>query len=93
MTLPLPPEPRSGQTTLYGISWLPRMIDKARLQAAGTIELLDLEYPCPMDQRLLHQLGIDAHTFQAIALQNPSDAGIVEALTAKGAQWERAGEH
>ena len=77
-------EPRSGSDTVGGYPWLARMIDKSRLEAAGTIDQLDLEYPCPMDQRLLKQLGVDAKTFQAIAVHAASDAEIVEALTAAG---------
>lgn len=77
-------EPRSGSETVGGYPWLARMIDKSRLEAAGTIEQLDLEYPCPMDQRLLAQMKVDAKTFQAIAVHAASDAEIIEALKAAG---------
>ncbi|MDH4378561.1 MAG: DUF5069 domain-containing protein [Vampirovibrionales bacterium] len=79
------PEPRSGSETVAGIPWLARMIDKSRLEAEGTITALDLEYPCPMDQRLLSQLGVDAKTFQAITTHANSDAEIIEALQTAGA--------
>jgi hypothetical protein len=59
------------------------MIDKARLDAAGQIESWDLEYPCPMDQRLLAQLGLDGPTFQGIVVQSPSDEVIIQALQAR----------
>lgn len=80
-------EPRSGSDTVGGYPWLARMIDKARLEAAGTIDQLDLEYPCPMDQRLLAQMKVDAKTFQAIAVHAANDAEIVEALKAVGVMF------
>jgi hypothetical protein len=77
-------EPRSGGVTLGGIPWLARMIDKARLEAAGQIEQFDLEYPCPRDQSLLHQLGIDGKTFQQIAVSAQSDDEILSELKKRG---------
>ncbi len=76
--------PRSGQEEVGGIPWMARMIDKARLEAAGEIEPYDLDFPCPMDQGLLARLGIDAQTFQRIAVDSPTDEGILEALKAQG---------
>ena len=76
--------PRSGQEQVAGISWLARMIDKARLDAAGEIEPYDLVFPCPMDQQLLAKLGIDAKSFQAIVTSNANDEGIVTALKEHG---------
>lgn len=80
-----PTHPRDGSLLVGGIPWLARMIDKARLEAAGEIEALDLEYPCPMDQSLLAKLGIDAETFQKIAVENAEDVAILEALRTVGA--------
>lgn len=77
--------PREGHVSVAGIPWMARMIDKARLDAAGTIDEYDLEYPCPMDRRLLNQLNIDGNTFQQIATQAQTDEQIIEALRAKGA--------
>ncbi|MCE3234315.1 MAG: hypothetical protein K0Q50_495 [Vampirovibrio sp.] len=79
------PEPRSGNVEVGGISWLARMIDKARLEAAGEIEQYDLEYPCPMDQGLLRQLGIDAEIFQNIAVSASTDEQVVFELERVGA--------
>jgi len=73
-------EPRAGSVVLGGHAWLARMIDKARLEAAGIIDDFDLEYPCPMDQQLLKKLHMDGKTFQAIAVNNPADADILQAL-------------
>jgi hypothetical protein len=60
------------------------MIDKARLEAAGTIDVLDLEYPCPMDRSLLSQLGLDGKTFQQIAVSADSDEAILAELKSRG---------
>ncbi len=78
-------EPREGYVTVAGIPWLARMIDKARLEAAGVIDELDLEYPCPMDQQLLQKLGISGKAFQEIATQNQSDQAIVDELKKRNA--------
>ena len=80
------PQPRSGDVTVGGLPWLARMIDKARLEAAGEIEQYDLEYPCPMDQNLLGKLGIDGKTFQGIATSAQSDEQILDELRKVGAQ-------
>lgn len=77
-------EPRSGSVALGGIPWLARMIDKARLEAAGEIEPLDLEYPCPMDQQLLAELGLDGKAFQKIAVDAQTDDEILSALKQHG---------
>jgi len=78
-------EPRSGSTQIGGIPWLARMIDKARLERAGEIEQYDLEYPCPMDQGLLRQLGVDAQTFQNIAVSASTDQQVLFELERVGA--------
>lgn len=79
-------EPRAGSQSVGGIPWLARMIDKARLEAAGEIDQFDLEYPCPMDQSLLRQLQIDAKTFQQIAVNHPADETILAELEKAGAK-------
>jgi hypothetical protein len=81
----MPTSPRDGSQVLGGLPWLARMIDKARLEASGEIKQFDLDYPCPMDQRLLAQLGIDGKAFQKIVIENSSDEGILEALKAQNA--------
>ena len=82
----LPQEPRSGDVTIAGVSWLARMTDKARLEAAGTIDALDLEFPCPMDQRCLKQIGLEARVFQQLAVANGSDEALIAALRGAGAK-------
>jgi hypothetical protein len=78
-------EPRSGNLQVGGVSWLARMIDKARLEKAGEIEQYDLEYPCPMDQNLLRQLGVDAEVFQNIAVSSTTDEQVLFELERVGA--------
>lgn len=78
-------EPRSGNVEVGGISWLARMIDKARLEAAGEIEEFDLDFPCPMDQRLLQKLGVEAKVFQNIAVSSTTDEQILFELQRVGA--------
>ncbi|MEB3287969.1 MAG: DUF5069 domain-containing protein [Vampirovibrionales bacterium] len=78
--------PREGSVAVAGLPWLARMIDKARLQAAGEIEQFDLEYPCPMDQSLLRQIQVDSKTFQDIAAAVSSDDEIVKRLVEAGAR-------
>ena len=82
----MPQAPRSGSVSLGGFPWMARMIDKARLEAAGEIEEFDLEYPCPMDRQLLSQLGVDAKTFQRIAVDTPEDEQILAKLKEAGAK-------
>lgn len=78
-------EPRSGSTQVGGISWLARMIDKARLEKAGEIDQYDLEFPCPMDQNLLRELGVEATVFQNIAVSSSTDEQILFELERVGA--------
>lgn len=78
--------PREGSETVGGISWLARMIDKARLEANGNIDAYDLDYPCPMDQRLLEQMNIDSKTFQDIVVNSGSDNEILIQLKVAGAK-------
>jgi hypothetical protein len=82
----MPQEPRDGSIVIGGHPWMARMIDKARLDAAGEIDQLDLEYPCPMDQRLLRELGVDGETFQRIAVSAKTDDEIVQELKQIGAR-------
>ncbi|WP_373532214.1 DUF5069 domain-containing protein [Vampirovibrio sp.] len=78
-------EPRSGNLQIGGIGWLARMIDKARLEAAGEIEQYDLEFPCPMDRGLLKELSVDAETFQKIAVSATTDEQVLFELERVGA--------
>ena len=76
--------PRQGSVTLGGHPWLARMLDKARLDAAATIDAFDLVYPCPMDKQLLSKLNVSAETFQRIAVANTTDDAVLQALAKEG---------
>lgn len=80
-----PKSPRQGSERVGGIPWMARMIDKARLEAAGEIDVYDLDFPCPMDMSLLTKLNIDAKRFQEIAVKHDNDEAILEALEQAGA--------
>jgi Domain of unknown function (DUF5069) len=82
---PMAKQPRSGSESLGGLTWLARMLDKARLKAEGTIAEFDLEYPCPMDQQCLAKLGVSSQVFQTIAVEQSTDEGVLAALKAAGA--------
>jgi Domain of unknown function (DUF5069) len=76
--------PRSGSEVIFDTPWLARMIDKARLSAMGIIDEYDLDYPCPMDQRLLAQLKLDGETFRDIVMSEKVDDAIVAKLREQG---------
>ncbi len=73
---------RGFDATLEGYAWLPRMIDKARAQADGTLG--ELERPCPIDATLLRRLPLDVGTFDAVVAHEPTDVGVLRELRALG---------
>jgi hypothetical protein len=81
-----PKQPRAGSEVIANTPWLARMTDKARLDAEGTIKTFDLKYPCPMDQQCLSRIGLDATTFQRLAVENADDASLISALSTAGAK-------
>jgi hypothetical protein len=81
-----PQEPRAGSVVVAETPWLARMTDKARLEAEGTIKTFDLKFPCPMDQQCLSRIGLDAKTFQTLAVQNRNDETLIPALREAGAK-------
>lgn len=66
--------PRSPYDQLDGLPWLPRMIDKARAHAAGTLG--EYSYPCGMDRATLDFYGIAPDTFLQLVQREPTDQGI-----------------
>lgn len=87
--------PRSVKEELGGYVHLARMIDKARAKAAG--RLGEYIYPCPLDDRLLSFLEIDADRFYEAARTTDDDGmvGWVRENAArhtpeKVAEWNRA---
>ncbi len=73
-------KPRARTLVIGGIPWLARMIDKARAEADGTIG--EYEYPCPIDRRVLHELGISSEQFTEIATSASGDAEIIACVRA-----------
>ncbi len=69
-------KPRARDLVIGGIPWIARMSDKARAKADGSIG--DYCYPCPIDQRVLGELGISAAEFLRIATGSDSDGKLVE---------------
>lgn len=68
--------PRSARVRLGGFAILPRMIDKGRATSAGKNG--EYHYNCPMDQRLLGFLGIDADALQKELATGKGDGEILE---------------
>ena len=68
--------PRSPKDKLGGISWLPRMIDKARATADGTAG--DYHYNCVMDSRLLKFLGVAPETMLETIKNARDDNAVME---------------
>ena len=71
-------QPRSRDLVIGGIPWIARMSDKARAKADGTID--DYIYPCPIDKRVLGELGISADEFMRIATACDTDAELVDGV-------------
>lgn len=67
--------PRSPRCRLGGIVHLPRLLDKARAAAAGTLG--DYQWNCPLDQRLLRFLGIDPDALLEAVRSGKSDTEML----------------
>ncbi len=76
--------PSAMDETLEGYAWLPRIIDKARAYDAGMLG--SYVHPCPVDQRCLGLLGIEAADFRAIASSARTGADVVAGLERAGAR-------
>lgn len=72
--------PRSVRARLGGYVLLPRMLDKGRAEIAGKNG--DYHFDCPLDQRILAFLGIEAEALRAELATGQGDDGIL--------QWIRA---
>ena len=68
--------PRARDLVIGGIPWIARMSDKARAKSDGTIG--EYIYPCPIDHRVLVELGISAEEFLDIATSVESDSHLVQ---------------
>lgn len=67
--------PRSPRVRLGGYVILPRMLDKGRAAIAGKPG--EYHYNCPMDQRFLEFVGIDADELKAQLAAGNSDGEIL----------------
>lgn len=68
--------PRSARVRLGGFVILPRMLDKGRATIAGKPG--DYKYNCPLDQRFVNFVGIDAEALKRQLEEGKGDAEILE---------------
>jgi Domain of unknown function (DUF5069) len=74
--------PRSARVRLGGYAILPRMLDKGRATLAGKNG--EYHYACPMDQRLLQFLGLDADALKQQLAAGKGDGEILDWVLANG---------
>ncbi len=67
--------PRSPRVRLGGFAVLPRVLDKCRATIAKTNG--EFNYNCPLDQRFLEFVGIDAAKLQKEVAKGRSDSEIL----------------
>jgi hypothetical protein len=82
--------PRSARVRLGGYNILPRMLDKGRATIAGKNG--EYHYNCPLDQRFLGFVGVDAEALKQELAAGKSDSEILEWIqkhaTNKHAEFE-----
>src|SRR6188508_3360347 len=72
--------PRSTRTRLGGYALLPRMLDKGRAEIAGKSG--EFHFNCPLDQRILAFLGVDAEALRAKLATGKGDGEILDWIKA-----------
>jgi hypothetical protein len=72
--------PRSTRARLGGYALLPRTLDKGRAEIAGKSG--EYHYNCPLDQRILEFLGIEAEALKAELAAGKGDGEILEWIKA-----------
>lgn len=82
--------PRSARVRLGGYVILPRMLDKGRATIAGTNG--DYHYDCPMDQRFLSFVGVDAAALKEQLATGAGDGEILNWIIANGKHPRTDGE-
>ena len=75
--------PRRWNTEIDGIRWLPRLIDKARMQQRGELGNYLLGHS-PVDHALLTRMNLTTEQFSEIVRQAPDDAAVLAAVRARG---------
>ncbi len=82
--------PRSPRVKLGGFVHLPRLLDKARAEAAGKIG--EFIYPCPLDNRFFAFTGLNPDALLAEVKTGRNDtemlAWVMNNLTPKRQPWE-----
>lgn len=73
--------PRSPHDKVGGITFLPRSIDKMRAHIAGTNGAYNAK--TGYSTALFSFLGVTADEFEQIVRDNPTDEGVLQALTAR----------
>lgn len=68
--------PRSLRIRLGGYALLPRMLDKGRAEIAGKNG--EYHFNCPLDQRILEYLGIEAEALRKELAAGKGDGEILE---------------
>jgi hypothetical protein len=82
--------PRSARCRLGGYVLLPRMLDKGRAEIAGTAG--EFHYDCPLDQRIINYLGIDAKLLRKELEAGKGDGEILEWINANAKHKREAWE-
>src|ERR1700743_2666157 len=80
--------PRSPFDELAGYSWLPRLIDKARAQCAGTRGEYSA-YPCPGDRGFLGFFKLDAKALGQ-QIESGADDGAIASYVCANAKGDQA---
>jgi hypothetical protein len=82
--------PRSPRVRLGGYAALPRMLDKGRATLVGKNG--EYHYNCPLDQRVLSFLGIDADALKAQLAAGKGDGETLQWINTnakhKRSEWE-----
>ena len=71
--------PRSARVRLGGYALLPRMLDKGRAVLAGKNG--EYKYACPLDQRFLEFVGVDAKALQKQLATGKATVTFLSGLT------------
>ena len=74
--------PRGFEAELDGYAWLPRMLDKARANLAGTAG--SYLFGCPVDHMCMARLGIAPELVLDLAARHADDHAVLDALRAHG---------
>ena len=82
--------PRSPRVRLGGYVLLPRLLDKGRATLAGKNG--EYHYNCPLDQRILGFLGLDAEALSTELAKGGGDGEILAWIAANGKHPREAWE-